>query len=170
MKIVASFLDTILWKPESESCEFKLAKDDTYPTDKDLQYVSALANEANLKQKENAYLVFGVEPKKHVVVGTNYREDSARLDSTKQQIFQSTKHSVDIYAIEYNWERLVIFEIPPSPQGVVIESNWFAYAREWESLCISFKVKREQIEAQGSKDWSIQIIPEATLEDLSPKQ
>ncbi len=169
MKIVASFLDTILWKPESEVIEFKLAKDDTYPTDKIFEYVSALANEANLKQKENAYLVFGVEPKKHVVVGTNYREDSARLDSTKQQIFQSTKHSVDIYAIEYNWERLVIFEIPPSPQGVVIESNWFAYAREWESLVSLSRSKREQIEAQGSKDWSIQIIPEATLEDLSPE-
>ncbi len=151
---IHAFLDTILGKPESEVIEFKIAEDNTYPTNKICDYISALANEANLKQNEKSYLIFWVEPKKHMVVGTDYREDPARLESTKQQIFQTTKHSVNVYAIVHNEKRLVIFEIPPSPQGIVIESNWFAYAREWESLVALSRSKRDQIESQKTVDWS----------------
>lgn len=163
---IHTFLDTILGRPETEIIEFKLVDND-YNTGKICDYVSALANEANLKQKEKAYLIFWVEPKNHTVVGTDYREEPSRLDSTKQQIFQNTKHSVNVFSIEHNGQRLVIFEIPPSPQGIVIESNGFAYAREWESLVAISRSKREQIESQKSTDWSVQIIPEATIEDLS---
>ena len=163
---IHTFLDTILGKPETEVIEFKLASAN-YDTGDICEYVSALANEANLKQKEKSYLIFWVEPKKHQVVGTDYREDSTRLDSTKQQIFQNTKHSVNVYAVEHSGKRLVIFEIPPSPQGIVIESNGFAYAREWESLVALSRTKRDQIESQKSTDWSVQVILEATIEDLS---
>lgn len=64
---IQTFLKTVLGKPESELVEFKLAGKD-YDTDKIYRYVSALANEANLKQKSAGYLILGVEPRNHTAM------------------------------------------------------------------------------------------------------
>jgi hypothetical protein len=48
---IHTFLDTVLGTPEHELVEFKIADLD-YNTDKIYRYVSALANEANLKSHD----------------------------------------------------------------------------------------------------------------------
>lgn len=69
---------------ETEVVEFKEAKDG-YDLDKIGKYFSALSNEANLKGKPHAWLVFGVENKCHKIVGSRYRskfpEKSTEADS-----------------------------------------------------------------------------------------
>ena len=57
---------------ESEVVEFKEAKN-TFDFSKLGKYFSALSNEANLKGKINAWLVFGIENIKHLIVGSNFR-------------------------------------------------------------------------------------------------
>lgn len=57
---------------ENEVVEFKQASND-YSTDKIGEYFSALANEANLRGVESAWLVFGVNNKTRCVVGSDYR-------------------------------------------------------------------------------------------------
>lgn len=68
---------------EDETVEFKEANDN-YSTDKIGKYVSALSNEANLAGLDSAWLVFGVRNSTREVVGTEYRTDRKRLDSTKK--------------------------------------------------------------------------------------
>jgi len=73
---------------ENECVEFKEAGND-YDTDKIGRYVSALANEANLRSVGAAWLVFGVRNKGREPVGTDYREDSSRLHGLKQQVHRT---------------------------------------------------------------------------------
>ena len=55
---------------ETEVVEFKKAENGF--GDQELgQYFSALSNEANLRGRQCAWLVFGVENKTHEVIGTN---------------------------------------------------------------------------------------------------
>ena len=59
---------------EDEVIEFKGAGDG-YSTSDIGKYFSALANEANLRGEEKAWLVFGVDDKTRAVVGTDYRPE-----------------------------------------------------------------------------------------------
>lgn len=160
-------LSEVLWKPESEVVEFKKA-DNTYDTSELCEYVSALANEANIQDKSYALLILWVEPKQHKPVGTNYKTKPEHLQAMKQTIYQLTKHSVNIHETIYNGERLVIFEIPPAPRWVIVTSNWHAFGREWSSLSALSQSKSEYIRKQSTlSDWSAKIIPEANIDDLS---
>ena len=67
-------LDGLIAAWESEIVEFKQANDN-FSTDEIGRYFSALANEANLADKDSAWLVFGVHNKTRTVVGTDYRRD-----------------------------------------------------------------------------------------------
>jgi ATP-dependent DNA helicase RecG len=69
---------------ETEWVEFKEAKQ-SFSFEEIGRYFSALSNEANLKQKPEGWLVFGVQDKPRQIVGTNYRNDPQSLDSLKQE-------------------------------------------------------------------------------------
>lgn len=84
-----SLLETLIQECENEVVEFKQAGKD-YPTDKIGEYFSALANEANLRGLEKAWLVFGVQNKVRRVVGSDYRPEPERLQSTKMQMAENT--------------------------------------------------------------------------------
>ena len=85
---IESTLDKFLaTKYETETIEFKEAKDN-FSFDELGKYFSALSNEANLHNAECAWLVFGVEDKKHTIVGTNYRSDAKSLNSLKVENFE----------------------------------------------------------------------------------
>lgn len=105
-------LDSLLTAGESEVVEFKRAGGN-YDTDKIGAYFSALANEANLRGVDAAWLVFGVDDKTRKVVGTDYREDPARLDSLKLQINQNTDPRVSfrqIHVLNHVGGRVVLLK------------------------------------------------------------
>jgi len=58
---------------ESEVVEFKQA-DNSFKTSELGHYFSALANEANLRGVDSAWLVFGVHNKTRLVCGTDYKK------------------------------------------------------------------------------------------------
>lgn len=76
MKIDSDELRKIMYRlfsnDEDECVEFKEAKN-TFDFDELGQYFSALSNEATLKLRQYAWLVFGVKDKTHEIVGTNYK-------------------------------------------------------------------------------------------------
>lgn len=76
---LTSILDSLLLLPaETEVVEFKRAERNF--DDRALgQYFSALSNEANLKGKSCAWLIFGVENKSHEVVGSHSNRLSRSL-------------------------------------------------------------------------------------------
>ena len=59
-------------KAENEIVEFKEAKNG-YDFRKLGKYFSALSNEANLKDVDCAWLIFGIENKKHDIIGSQFR-------------------------------------------------------------------------------------------------
>jgi ATP-dependent DNA helicase RecG len=163
-----SLIDT--W--ENEVVEFKQAGND-YDTDKIGRYFSALANEANLRNQERAWLVFGVDNKNRSVVGTNYRHESAeRLQSLKMQMSEGAEPSItfrNIHELLIPQGRVVLFEIPAAPRGMPIAWKGHYYARAGESLTSLGLDKQDEIRQQTlALDWSAQVVANATLGVLDP--
>lgn len=121
---------------ETEIVEFKEAKE-SYDFSKLGKYFSALSNEANLKRKECAWLVFGIENKKHTIVGTNYRLQRKKLDSLKGEVANKTTNRItfiEIHELPTPQGRVVMFQIPPAPKGIPIAFDGHYYGRDGEEL------------------------------------
>lgn len=168
--------ELIASKFETEVTEFKEAKN-SFSFDELGQYFSALSNEANLHNKECAWLVFGVEDKKHIIVGTNYRRSAKDLNSLKEEIARQTSEHlsfIEIYECkrkdaDRKAQRILLFQIPPAPKGIPIAFKRMYYGRDGESLVGLGIEEIERIRAQAkSEDWSSKIINDATLDDLDP--
>ena len=119
---------------ETECIEFKEAKDN-YDFNKLGKYFSALSNEANLKQQECGWLIFGVRNDRSVC-GSTFRQDPAKLDSLKQEIADQTDNLTfdEIYEVEHPEGRVVLFKIPPAGQQVPTAWKGHFYGRNGESL------------------------------------
>ena len=74
-------------EPETEVVEFKEANSD-YSFKKIGQYFSALGNEANIRDKPEAWLIFGIT-NDGKLKGTDYRK-SGNLQSLKREIVNGT--------------------------------------------------------------------------------
>ncbi|MBO4710528.1 putative DNA binding domain-containing protein [bacterium] len=169
-------LDELLsMKYETETVEFKEAKDN-FSFDDLGKYFSALSNEANLHNEKYAWLVFGVEDKKHSIVGTNYRNDDKSLLALKEEMGKQTTGNltfIEIYKCfrknKNNEEkRILVFQIPAAPCGMPVAFKRMYYGRDGEALVGLSIEKIERIRAQNvTNDWSAQIIPNATIEHLS---
>lgn len=152
---------------ENEVIEFKEAKNQ-YNKDKLGRYFSALGNEANLKEKEHAWLLFGVKNDK-TVVGT--RINDSQINEYKAEIANHTSPKlsfVDVHKVTYQGLDVLMLEIPAAPQGTPISWKGHRYGRDGESLggLNDFELKKIQLQIPKT-DWSAQIIEQASLKDLS---
>ncbi len=154
---------------ENEIVEFKEAKTG-YDFNKLGKYFSALSNEANLKGKPYAWLVFGVENKRHSIVGSQFRLQRKDLDSLKSEIANKTTNRItfiEVYELNEPEGRVVMFQIPAAPKGFPIAFDGHYYGRDDEELSPLNLEEIERIRAQATtEDWSAAIVPNATLEDL----
>lgn len=165
-----SILDSLCClSAENEIVEFKEAKNN-YDFSKLGKYFSALSNEANLKGISCAWLVFGVEDKKHQIVGSQFRASRKDLDSLKGEIAKKSTNNIsfiEIHEILKPEGRVILFQIPAAPKGIPIAFDGHFYARDGEELAPLNIEKIERIRAQNIKeDWSAVIVPAASLEDL----
>ncbi|MCK9535108.1 MAG: putative DNA binding domain-containing protein [Pseudomonas sp.] len=164
-----SLLEQLITAWENEVVEFKQAGKD-YDTDKIGEYFSALSNEANLRNAERAWLVFGINDKTRAVVGSDYRMEIERLQGLKNQIAQATEPSItlrDIHVLEHPQGRVILFEIPPAPRGIPVAWKGHYYARAGESRTSLGLDKLDNIRQQTlQQDWTAQVITGATLDDL----
>jgi ATP-dependent DNA helicase RecG len=154
---------------ENEVLEFKEAKTG-YDFTKLGKYFSALSNEANLKGKPYAWLVFGVENKKHHIIGSQFRTQRKDLDSLKSEIANKTTNRItfiEIYDLNEPEGRVVMFQIPAAPKGFPIAFDGHYYGRDGEELSPLNLEEIERIRAQvTTEDWSAAIVPGAGIEDL----
>ncbi len=154
---------------ENEVVEFKEAKNN-YDFSKLGKYFSALSNEANLKNKSFAWLLFGIEDKKHKIVDSQYRATRKDLDSLKGEIAKKTTNNIsfiEIHEITKPEGRVIMFQIPAAPKGIPLAFDGHYYARDGEELTSLNIEKIERIRNQVSKeDWSAAIVGDASLEDL----
>ena len=164
-----ALLADLIARWEGEVVEFKQAGND-YDTDKIGEYFSALSNEANLRETNAAWLIFGVSDRSRTVVGTDYRPQAERLQSLKMQIAENTEPSItlrNIYELAHADGRVVFLEVPPAPRGMPIAWKGHYYARAGESRTSLGLDKQDEIRGQTLRsDWTAQVIPSASLRDL----
>ena len=162
-------LYSLLESWENETIEFKEAEKN-YSTHDIGKYFSALANEANIHGRNQAWLVFGISDATQTVVGTNYRVAPGQLQSLKQQIAADTEPSItfrEIHELQDEYGRVVMMEIPAAPVGLPIAWKGHYYARAGESLTSLGIDKQDQIRSQTlGTDWTAQIVEEASLGSL----
>ncbi len=157
---------------EDEVVEFKKAENN-FDFDDLGKYFSALSNEANLRDKGFAWLVFGVHDKTHEILGTSYKNSMKSLQKLKQDLSQHTTDNNtfrDIYELEVEGKRVLMFQIPAAPRGIPMAWQGHFYARRGESLAALDMNKYEEIRRQTvNEDWSKQIADGATIADLDEK-
>jgi len=154
---------------EDEVVEFKEARSNY--SFKDIgKYFSALRNEANIRDKKEAWLIFGVDNDKNIV-GSEYRKEGG-LQNLKKEIVGGTNERLtfmEIYELYIDECRIVAFQIPPAMRGIPITWNGAAYAREAEHVSPLSIDKMDLIRSQIGVDWSKQIVGDADFDDLDPE-
>ena len=159
-----------LWEhSENEVVEFKKAETN-FDIDELGKYFSALSNEANLREHEFAWIVFGVWDKKHQIIGTSFKDGEIALNRLKQDMSQHTTDNLifrDIVPIEVEGKRVLLFQVPASPRNIVMHWKGVAYGRDGESLKPLNQAKQDAIRQQPPiPDWTAQLVPNATINDL----
>lgn len=159
-----------LWEhSENEVVEFKKAETN-FDIDELGKYFSALSNEANLRDHEFAWIVFGVWDKKHQIIGTSFKDSEVALNRLKQDMSQHTTDNLifrDIVPIKVEGKRVLLFQVPASPRNIVMHWKGVAYGRDGESLKPLNQAKQDAIRQQPPiPDWTAQLVPNATINDL----
>ncbi|RJQ23178.1 MAG: transcriptional regulator [Nitrospiraceae bacterium] len=156
---------------ETEVFEFKEAKNN-YDLKKLGKYFSALSNEANLKGRPYAWLIFGIKDKGRTIVGSRFRPHRKDLDSLKGEIANKTTNRItfiEIHELHLPEGRVLMFQIPAAPKGMPISFDGHYYGRDGEELSPLNLEEIERIRMQAVlEDWSAAIVPDATIEDLDP--
>ena len=159
-------LDELLLNPENECVEFKKAENN-FDIDTLGKYFSALGNEANLKNKQYSWIVFGVDDKTHELTNTNFCSDN-NFNKVKKQISDNTTDNIgfiEIYEFTKDNKRVIMFQVPAA-SGTPINWKGFPYGRNGESISPLASNKIEQIKATANYDWSRQVIENATIDNL----
>ncbi len=168
-------LEMLMERWEYEIVEFKEAKGG-YDTDKIGRYFSAISNEANLRQQQYGWLVFGVgeQNKTKQVVGTSFKKgDQSLLERFKYEISRDTTNGMTFYDIieifpivkekEY---RVLMFKVPAAATGIPTDWKTNYYERAGESLVPLKQYKIDAIRSQERRDWSKQVLEQAAIEHL----
>lgn len=171
-KLQSKLSELMALPAEVEWVEFKEARNN-FDSDDLGKYFSALSNEANLKNQEWSWLVFGVTNKPpRKIIDSRYRLSRPLLDSLKKEIADHTTNRLtfeEIYELSFPEGRVVLFQIPPALRGMPTAWKGHYYGRDGESLGPLNLNEIEQIRGQAiQEDWSAQICKNATLSDLDP--
>lgn len=159
-----------IWhQPENEVVEFKEAKEN-FDVDDLGRYFSALSNEANLRGVDFAWIVFGATDKKREIVGTTFKRGADALNKLKNDMATHTTGNHifrDIAELTVDGKRVLLFQIPASPRNMVLCWKGIPYARIGQSLKPLSQGKQDEIRNQSpQRDWSAEIVPNASIEDL----
>ena len=168
-------LEMLMERWEFEIVEFKEAKS-SYDTDKIGRYFSAISNEANLRQQQYGWLIFGVgeQTGQKQVVGTAFKKgDKSLLERFKFEISRNTANGMTFYdiielfpVVNGKESRVLMFKIPAAATGIPTDWKTNYYERAGESLVALKQYKIDAIRSQERKDWSKQILDKATIEHL----
>ena len=147
----------LLNAPEGDRFEFKEAKN-RYDFEEAVKYCCALSNCGGGK------LVLGISDKRpRKVVGSNAFEQPER---TRNGLMDRLRVRVDFQLNEYKGNRILIFEIASRPVGLPVQADGIAWWRDGDSLVPMPENIRRQIYMELEDDFSSDVCPEATINDL----
>ena len=169
MTDIYNIFNTLRFHHEDEVIEFKKAESN-FDFDDLGKYFSALSNEANIRNQEFAWMIFGVQDKTREIIGTSYKNSVVSQQKLKLDLAQHlTDNNTfrEIYELEIEGKRVLLFQIPAAPCGIPIAWKGHFYGRRGESLVALDMNKYDEIRRQTIvHDWSATVIPEATIDDL----
>ena len=170
----AEKLNDLMTNWENEVVEFKEAKV-SKDTDEIGRYFSALSNEANLRQLQCGWLVFGVsETKDKHLTGTHFKEGAkTHLEKFKGEISRNTNGAttfdeiIELFLSADNVKyRVLMFRVPAAATGIPTEWRGRTYGRAGETLVPLQQDKIDRIREQERYDWSRQVIPNSHIDCL----
>ena len=165
---------------EDDKCEWKEMKNlknSFYgkPGDDVVSYVSAICN------MRGGYLVIGVVDQTLEIVGTDYSSLSFNglLATPESATFKLTEHCINLSSegldiVEYvtdDTNKIVwVITIPKHAPRTPVIVHKKAWQRIKDSLVEMTRERRDAIlsEPIAGKDWSAEVIPDATIADLDP--
>jgi len=168
-----NILDELIALPkETEWMEFKV----NYVNQEEIgEHISALSNSACLHEKQHAYLVFGIEDETHRIIGTKFKPKHYKVGNEELEnwLARLLKPRIDFRIYEFNYDNKPIsfFEIDPT-QHTPVKFKDSAYIRvgSYTKKLSDFPEKERKIwKKDAVYDWSAQVCPEATIDDLEPK-
>lgn len=168
-------LEMLIERWEDEIVEFKEAKS-SYDIDRIGRYFSAISNEANLKQQQYGWLIFGVgeKNKQKKIVGTAFKRGERNLlERFKYEVSRSTTNGMTFYdiieifpIIDGREHRVLMFKIPAAATGIPTDWKNNYYERSGESLGTLKQYKIDAIRSQVRRDWSKQVLEDAKIKHL----
>lgn len=168
MEYYNDILNHLLTQTENEVVEFKTAENQ-FDRDKLGRYFSALSNEANLRDKDYAWMVLGVSNDKQLK-GTSFLSSEVAIQGMKHEIANNATGNLtyrEIIPVMMEGKRILLFKIPASPHNIVTYWKRIAYGRDGESLVPLSQDKIDDIRYQNPvSDWTARIVTNATLDDL----
>ena len=168
---LVALIDRLRQEPaELEWLEFKETK--VQPNEALGEYLSALSNGAALARKPRGYLVLGVHDETRAVTHTRFNAHTATAKG-QNLLFWTTlgldpKVNFHVHEVAHPQGRVVLFDVEAAP-GRPVKFYGTAYVRISGSK--TELAKHPQKEAalwHLSVDWSAEVVPTATLDDLDP--
>ena len=156
---------------EQEWLEFK----ENYHSAEEIgERISALSNGACLCNKRYGYLVFGIKDHDQSIVGTTFDPKKQKAKGNEDLEFWlltrlNPRIDFKIHELEIEGKHLVLFEIPAT-SGSPVSFLHEAYIRigSYTKKLKDYPDKAKKIWQSMETDWSAEICPDATLQDLDP--
>ena len=140
------------------------------------EYICALGNTARLDGKDRAWLLWGVENGSHCVTGTAFDPFSAKGEGNQSLIMWlmqkiSPKPDFQFHRLEHAHGSVIMLEIhPPRMAPLAFQGERFIRVDSHKTKLAAYPAMEARLwTALGSpEDWSRQIVPEASFDDLDP--
>lgn len=145
-----------LQRLEDHSLEFKSAEN-SFSANKDLpDYCAAISNEGGGK------LILGVDPNRRIVGTRAFQNTHNKLS---HELLQKLRIRIDVEELKHPEGRILIFHIPPHPQGQPIKSTgkYKHPMRAGESLVEMDNATLKRILNETDTDFSSQIVMDLSL-------
>lgn len=140
------------------------------------EYISALSNSAALERHARAWLVWGVEDGTHVVKGTTFGPFGAKGEGNQSLVMwlqhqTSPRADFSFHAVPHPDGEVILLEIHPARgTPIAFQGTRFIRVDSHKVRLADHAAKESRLwEALGVKqDWTGEIVPTATLDDLDP--
>lgn len=156
---------------ETEWLEFKRNNADPQEIG---EYLSALANEACLRNQPQGYLVFGIDDSAHEVVGSSFDPYASKAKGNQDLLpwlgaLLEPNPGVDVHVVEHTGGRVVMFAVGPARDRPVLFSGK-AWCRAGSSKTeLARHPEKERALWTRGHDWSAEVCSRASLADLDPE-
>jgi ATP-dependent DNA helicase RecG len=159
--VEAKDIAALVLKNEDEHIEFKKAES-SFDFDILVEYSIALANE------RGGMIVLGVTDKKpRRIVGTHaYEADLAKI---KERLIAQVGLRIDVEEVRCPEGRVLVFHVPSRPIGMPLHVNGRYLMRSGAALTAMSADMLKRIFDEAGPDFTAEICPKASLEDLNVK-